>query len=188
MTLKQRFARWWLSLTGWKVVGDLPPDIKRFVVIGAPHTSNWDLYGAVLGAMSMNFRGKWLGKKELFRFPFGWLMRWLGGIPVDRSRRTNMVDFAAKLLETSDSLGLIIPPEGTRSKTPKWKTGFYYIAYKARVPIICGFMDYAKRELGIGLILTPTGNIHEDIKIIRDFYSTVQGKYPEKMSPVEIDE
>lgn len=186
MTRKQRFARWWLGLTNWKVVGEVPKDLKRFVVIGAPHTSNWDLYGAVFGAMALDFQGKWLGKKQLFRFPFGGLMRWLGGIPVDRSKSTNMVDFAANLLKESDDLGLIIPPEGTRSRAAKWKTGFYYIAHQAGVPILCGIMDYKKKEVGIARIFTPTGDIHEDIKAIREIYKDVEGRYPENTSPVEV--
>ncbi len=186
MTRKQRFARWWLGLTGWTVIGEVPKDLRRFVVIGAPHTSNWDLYGAVFGAMALDFSGKWLGKKDLFKFPLGGIMRWLGGIPVDRSKSTNMVDFAANLLKSSDNLGLIIPPEGTRSKSSKWKTGFYYIAFKAGVPILCGSMDYAKKEVGVGLILMPTGDIQADIKIIREYYSDVQGRHPDQTSPVEV--
>jgi len=186
MTRKQRFARWWLSLTGWKVIGEVPKELRKFVVIGAPHTSNWDLYGAVLGAMSLDFSAKWLGKSDLFKFPLGGLMRLLGGISVDRTKSTNMVDFATKLLKSSEHLGLIIPPEGTRSKSTKWKTGFYYIAHQAGVPILCGSMDYTKKEVGVGLIFTPTGDIQADIKIIREYYSGIQGRYPEQTSPVEV--
>jgi 1-acyl-sn-glycerol-3-phosphate acyltransferase len=182
----QRLARWLLRLRGWKVIGSLPPDIKKFVVIAAPHTSNWDFPTTLIAAIALHIRAKWMGKKVLFQFPIGGLMRTLGGIAVDRSKHTNMVEYAANLLKTSDRLGLIIPVEGTRSKSSKWKTGFYYIASAADVPIVCGFMDYTKKEVGIGLILLPTGDIHVDIVKLRDFYSGIQGKYPEQTAPVEI--
>ena len=186
MTVLQRITHWALRLRGWKAVGSTPKDVQKYVIISAPHTSNWDFPIALIAAIALGIRAKWMGKKDLFRFPFGGIMRALGGIAVDRSQRTNMVDYAASLLKSAERLGLLIPPEGTRSKAAKWKTGFYYIANKAQTPIVCGFMDYAKKEVGIGLTFTPSGDIHRDIALIREFYAGVQGKHPDQTTPIEI--
>lgn len=186
MTVLQRIAHWALSLRGWKAVGSTPKDVKKYVIISAPHTSNWDFPIALVAALALGIRAKWVGKKEIFRFPFGGIMRALGGIAVDRSQRNQMVDYMANVLESAETLGLLIPPEGTRSKAAKWKTGFYYIANKAQTPIVCGFIDYAKKEVGVGLTFMPSGDIHSDIALIREFYAGIQGKYPDQTTPVEI--
>ena len=178
------FTRFALKLLGWKAIGTAPV-VPRFVIIAAPHTSNWDFLYALLIAADIGMRIKWVGKKQLFRFPFGGIMRGLGGIGVDRSARHNYVESVAQLLSDSERLGLIIPAEGTRSKAERWKTGFYYVALKAQVPIVCGFLDYAKKEGGIGLMFVPSGNINDDVQKLRDFYTGIQGKYPEKTSPID---
>jgi 1-acyl-sn-glycerol-3-phosphate acyltransferase len=181
----QTLAHRILNLFGWKAIGTAP-SVPRFVIIAAPHTSNWDFPYTLLVATAIGMRVKWLGKKDLFRFPFGGIMRAFGGISVDRSARHNMVDGAIELLKNSERLGLIIPAEGTRSKALRWKTGFYHVAVGAQVPIVCGYLDYAKKEGGIGLTFIPSGNIDEDVEKLRGFYHGIQGKYPENTSVIDI--
>jgi 1-acyl-sn-glycerol-3-phosphate acyltransferase len=181
----QALAHRILKLAGWKAIGSAPT-APRFVIIAAPHTTNWDFPYTLLVATAIGIRIKWLGKKDLFRFPFGGIMRALGGIAVDRTGRHNMVDSAIELLNNSTRLGLIIPVEGTRSKALRWKTGFYHIAVGAQVPIVCGFLDYTKKEGGIGLTFIPSGNIDDDVEQLRVFYDGIQGKYPENTSVIDI--
>jgi 1-acyl-sn-glycerol-3-phosphate acyltransferase len=183
----QSFARFVLKLLGWKTIGKAP-DVPRFVIIAAPHTSNWDFLYALLLSADLGMRVKWVGKDTLFRFPFGGIMRALGGIGVDRSERHNYVDNIVHLLKNSERLGLIIPAEGTRSKTSRWKTGFYYIALGAQVPIVCGFVDYTKKEGGIGLTFIPSGDLSEDVQKLRNFYTGIQGKHPEQTSVIDFGE
>jgi 1-acyl-sn-glycerol-3-phosphate acyltransferase len=178
-------SRWLLSLRGWQAVGTLP-DVPKFVIIAVPHTSNWDFPIALLVAAALKVRVKWLGKHTLFRFPFGGIMRALGGIPVDRRASHNMVEQAAAILSNSKQLGLIVPPEGTRSKAKRWKTGFYYIAQQAQVPIVCGFLDFRTKRGGLGPVIFPSGDIHADMELFRNFYRTITGKRPEATTPMEI--
>ncbi len=183
-TFVQKCARFALSLMGWKTLGT-PPDAPRFVIIAAPHTTNWDFLFAVLLSADLGMSVKWVGKKQIFRFPFGGIMRALGGIGVDRSRRNNYVESTVELLLNSERLGLIIPAEGTRSKTDRWKTGFYYVALGAQVPIVCGFVNYKKKEGGVGISFIPSGNISEDVQKLRDFYADKTAKYPEQTSIID---
>ena len=126
-----------LKLTGWKIEGSLPPNGAKSVLIAAPHTSNWDLPYTLMVAFSRRLNIYWMGKASIFSFPFGPVMRWLGGIAVDRSKSTNLVAASAEALRDADGpLQLVVPPEGTRGKTRHWKTGFYFIAQEARVPIV----------------------------------------------------
>jgi len=167
-----------LKISGWKLEGRLP-DKHRFVMIAAPHTSNWDL--PITLAIAFVFRLKLfsLGKKEMFRWPFGPIVRWLGVIPVDRSRSGNTVDQSIILFNENDDLVLTIPPEGTRKSVRYWKTGFYYIALGAGVPIVLGYIDYQKKRGGVGPSFIPTGDIDADMNKIREFYSDKKGKYPD---------
>jgi 1-acyl-sn-glycerol-3-phosphate acyltransferase len=180
-----RLARWLLSLRGWKVIGTTPT-VPKFVIIAAPHTTNWDFPITLLAATALNMRVKWLAKHTLFKFPFGGIMRALGGIPVDRTASHNMVENAIQILKDSTRLGLIVPPEGTRSKSTRWRTGFYHIAKGAHVPIVCGFLDYRKKEGGIGLTFIPTGDIEADMQQLRTFYGGITGKHPENTSVIEL--
>jgi 1-acyl-sn-glycerol-3-phosphate acyltransferase len=182
-----RLSRWLLGLRGWKVIGSTPT-ARRFVIIAAPHTTNWDFPITLLTATALKMRVKWLGKHTLFKFPFGGIMRALGGVSVNRDASNNMVENAIHLLRESPTLGLIVPPEGTRGKSMRWKTGFYHIAKGAQVPLVCGFLDYAKKEGGIGLTFIPSGDIESDMRQVRDFYAGIQGKYPEKTSKIDIGE
>lgn len=183
-TFTQKCARFALKLLGWKTLGT-PPDVPRFVIIAAPHTSNWDFLYAILLSADLGMKIKWVGKKQLFRFPFGGIMRAMGGIGVDRSQRHNYVESTIQLLLNSERLGLIIPAEGTRSKALRWKTGFYYVALGAKVPIVCGFVNYKKKEGGVGLSFIPTGNINDDVQQLRDFYADKIGKHPEQTSVID---
>ncbi len=181
----RRFAGWLLRLRGWSVIGEAPK-IQRYVIIAAPHTSNWDFPITLLAGINLGLRINWLGKNTLFRFPFGGIMRALGGIPVDRSKSNNLVESMVKTFREQPRFMPIIPPEATRSNVKRWKTGFYHIAHQAGVPIVCGFLDYKRKIGGLGIIVIPTGNIDADIEIIRTFYSGITGCRPEKATPITI--
>src|SRR5262245_35557130 len=166
---------------GWQFEGRLP-DVDKLVVIAAPHTSNWDLPVLLSLAFALKAKACWLGKHTLFRWPFGFVFRWMGGIPVYRSASQNVVAQTVETFRNSENLILTIPPEGTRSKVSHWKTGFYYIALGADVPISLGFIDYKRKVAGVGPTINPTGDIEADMEIIRNFYANVTAKYPDKAS------
>jgi 1-acyl-sn-glycerol-3-phosphate acyltransferase len=166
-----------LKVTGWKVLGTLPPGAEKSVLIAAPHTSNWDLPYTLMVAFSLRLTVYWMGKEQIFRFPFRGLMMWLGGIPVQRDKSTNLVAASVEAIKAaSGPLQLIVPPEGTRSKTRFWKTGFYHIAVGAQVPIVMAYMDYEKKISGLGPVFEPTGNIEADMAQIKAFYANFRGK------------
>jgi 1-acyl-sn-glycerol-3-phosphate acyltransferase len=166
-----------LRLNGWRVEGSLPPDMPKCVLIAAPHTSNWDLPYTLMCAFALRLNIVWMGKASIFRFPFGALMRWLGGLAVDRSKANNLVAAsAAALVAAPGRLQLVVPPEGTRGKTRHWKTGFYFIALEARVPIVLAFMDYQRKVAGLGPVFTPSGDVEHDMAEIKRFYAGVQGR------------
>ena len=166
-----------LKLTGWKIQGTLPPGAEKSVLIAAPHTSNWDLPYMLMVAFSLQLTVYWMGKEQIFRFPFRGLMMWLGGIPVQREKSNNLVAASAEAIKAaSGPLQLVVPPEGTRSKTRYWKTGFYHIAVSAQVPIVMAYMDYEKKISGLGPVFEPTGNIEADMAQIKAFYANFKGK------------
>ena len=178
-------AVFWLGMkaTGWKMVGEYPEEARRGVIIGAPHTSNWDLPVALMGAFYWRLNIFWMGKDSIFRFPFGGLMRWLGGVAVDRSRSHNMTQaIADALAATPGQAQLVIAPEGTRKRVTEWKTGFYYIALQAQLPICMAYVDYAKKEIGHFGLFTPTGDVQADMQRIRALYANVKGKNPEQFA------
>lgn len=177
--LLRGLARLILKLLGWKARGALPPDVRKCVMIAAPHTSNWDLPFTLLVALALNISIYWMGKETIFAWPFRGLMMWTGGIPVDRSKANDMVAASVKALKDADRLVLVVPPEGTRSKVTYWKTGFYWIAHGAGVPILLGYLDFAKKEGGIARAYMPTGDIEKDMEEIKAFYATVTGKKPQ---------
>jgi 1-acyl-sn-glycerol-3-phosphate acyltransferase len=168
-----------LKISGWRLEGRLP-DVDKLVVIAAPHTSNWDFPILISLAFGLRAKAGWLGKNTLFRWPFGFLSRWMGGIPVYRSASNNMVAQSVEMFRKSEKLILAVPPEGTRGKVSHWKTGFYYIALGAEVPIAMGFIDYKRKATGVGPVIYPTGDIEADMEIIRNFYANVTAKYPDK--------
>lgn len=166
-----------LRLSGWTVEGRLPADVGKCVVIAAPHTSNWDLPYTLMVAFVLDLRIYWMGKWQIFRAPFGGLMRWLGGIAVRRETSNNLVAASAQALVDADGpVQLIVPPEGTRSKVRYWKTGFYYIALQARVPIVLAYLDYARKVGGVGPVFHPTGDIERDMVTIKAFYADIRGR------------
>lgn len=159
-----------LKLTGWKAVGEEIGN-PRFVLIAAPHTSNWDFALMLLVVLKLRLELYWMGKNSLFPFGFGWLMRWLGGISIDRAKSHNVVNETVRQYREHESLVILIPPEGTRSKVTTWKSGFYHIANNANVPIMMGYIDAATKEAGLADLFHPTGNLKQDIREIRAFYS-----------------
>lgn len=176
-TLLRMFSVTFLRLTGWKVLGSLPAEAQKCVFIAAPHTSNWDLPFTLMVAFALRLNVYWMGKSSIFRFPFGPLMRWLGGIAVDRSRANNLVAASAQAIQDAQGpLQLVVPPEGTRSKTRYWKTGFYHIAVAAQVPIVMAYMDYERKLSGLGPMLVPTGDLDADMVQIKAFYAPFKGK------------
>jgi 1-acyl-sn-glycerol-3-phosphate acyltransferase len=180
-------GRLWLWLFGWKVRGAALTH-RKFVLIAAPHTSNWDLPFMLATAYVMRVRISWLGKHTIFAPPFGWLLRKLGGIPVDRRAPQSLVAQLAEKFKSSDDLVLAVPPEGTRSKVGTWKSGFYHIASASGVPIGLGYLDYGRKSCGLGTFVTPSGNVKEDMDRIRDFYRDIRGKYPDLESEPRLPE
>lgn len=168
-------------LAGWRVEGERP-DEKKFVAIVAPHTSNWDLPLLLCVAIYFRLRVCWMGKASLFKPPFGWLMSALGGVPVDRSKAQNVVGQMVDIFNQRDSFALGLSPEGTRSRAPEWKTGFYNIAKGAGVPIVLGFIDYARKVGGVGMTLRPSGDYEADLRAIKGFYAEFTGKHPERFA------
>ena len=166
-----------LRLTGWRVVGQLPPNAAKSVLIAAPHTSNWDLPYTLMVAFVLRLNVYWIGKSSLFKPPFRGVMMWLGGIPVDRAQSNNLVAASiSAIVQATAPLQLIVPPEGTRSGTRYWKTGFYYIAAGADVPIVMAYLDYGKKIGGLGPVFQTTGDLDADMLAIKAFYAGVTGK------------
>lgn len=174
-------ANAWLKIAGWRVVARNIPD-PPFIFIGAPHTSNWDFFLLLAGVLHTGLDVRWMGKHTLFPPGLGWFMRWLGGIPVNRSRAHNMVPRMAALLKAEPGTILCIPPEGTRSRVKEWKTGFYHIAAQARVPILMAVIDAERRQLRMLGEFHPGGDIEQDMAAIRARYREFRGLKPENAS------
>ena len=176
-----------LKLYGWRVEGRVP-DSKKMIVIAAPHTTNWDFIFLLAAAYRFRLGINWLGKNNLFPPVIGAFFKYLGGVPVDRSKSTNMVQTLADSILDVEYFTLIIPPSGTRKKTEYWKSGFYQIAVATQIPLVCGYLDYKRQVAGLGLSFVPSGNIKVDMDQIRDFYHGISGKYPEKTSRIRLKE
>ena len=174
-----------LKLFGWSAEGSLA-DHPKCVIVVAPHTSNWDFPVLMLVAVALRLKVTWMGKHTLFRPPFGWIMRRLGGLPINRSARHNMVDQAVASFRVHDRLLLAIPPEGTRMRMPYWRSGFDQIALGAQVPIAFGFADYRRKVGGIGGVIMPSGDVDADMALIRDFYSEIVGKRPDQFGEIRL--
>lgn len=185
LSLSQRLGRAILSAFGWRFEMT-DPGVSKYVLIGAPHTSNWDFILMLLVMLAGNLSLRWLGKDAAFQGPLGPLMRALGGLPVNRRERTRLVDQIAARFAESESLIIAIAPEGTRSKSVYWKSGFYYMALTAKVPIVMGYLDYANKRCGLGPSFVPCGDIHADFEIIRNFYKNIQGKAPHKQGQIAL--
>ena len=167
-----------LKLFGWKI-DSKTPDVKKCVVVMGPHTSNWDFIIGRIAFSQYGVNTKILIKKELFFFPLGFILKAIGGIPVDRKKGTNITDQAVQYFNDNDEMFMIFTPEGTRSYSPNWKKGFYYIAQKAQVPIYVGYMDYEKKIGGFYGEFKPTGDVKKDIEGIKDILRNYKGRFPE---------
>lgn len=168
-----------LKMIGWRKEGSLP-HIPKYVIILAPHTSNWDLPIGLAIAFALKLRGYWLGKDDLFRWPFHGFFRWLGGIPINRSKSSDVVVQMVQVFKEWENFTMVLTPEGTRKKVTYWKSGFWHIARCANVPIVLAFLDYLRKAGGGGSVFYPTGDIEADMEYIRAFYAMVTGKHPEK--------
>lgn len=180
-------GRTFLRLCGWRVDAARPTE-KKFVVIAAPHTSNWDAVFMLAGTYVIGIRFAWMGKHTLFKPPQGWLFSWLGGLPVDRRAPGGVVGSMIDRFARTDEFILAVPPEGTRGKTEYWKSGFYHIAEGAHVPICLGYLDYANKVCGLGPMVMPSGDMRADMDRIRAFYADKRGKYPAKEGPARLRE
>lgn len=171
---------------GWEMVGRFP-DLPKYVLVGAPHTTNWDFPFAMLLMFAGGVRFNWIAKASLFKGPWKGFFYRLGGIPVLRDRKTNFVSQIVEAYQRSSRLIVAISPEGTRSLVNRWKTGFYYMAVGAQVPIVMGFIDYRRKQVGVGPVLYPSDSIEETFAHLRAFYADKTGKYPEKQGKIEVE-
>lgn len=176
--LLQTLAGSILRAWGWQFEGDLP-NVSKAVAIVVPHTSNWDFVVGVLGVFAVGVRVSWLGKHTIFRPPWGGLMRWLGGIPIDRRSSAGVVEQIVELFDSSDALLLGLSPEGTRRQVERWRTGFYHIAHGVGCVIVPIAFDYGSRTIRFGPPLMPTGAMEADLTELRRFFAGVQGRKPE---------
>ena len=181
----KKISQYILSVLGWQLDDRLPTE-KKYVMLGAFHTSNWDFPIGILGMWALGLKASWVGKHTLFRGPLGPLFKLMGGIPVDRTIHTGFIQRIAELYQSREQMTLTIAAEGTRSRTEHWKTGFYFIALEAKVPVALAYIDYSTKTLGVGATLHPSGDIRMDFEIIRDFYKDKQGLRPENQGPISL--
>lgn len=182
-TLMRALARGLMRLTGWRSAGMTPEQIAvhpKYILIAAPHTSNWDFPVTLMVCFDLRLRVYWMAKASLFAWPIGWLSRWLGGIPIDRSAKNNTVSNTIAAFGTRERLAIIVAPEGTRGKVTHWKTGFYHMAHGAGVPIALAYLDFKNKTGGIGGMFHTTGDIAADMVHIQKFYSGITGKNPQQ--------
>ena len=184
MTLKRIIGKLGFKIGGWTVVNQVPPDLGNAVCIVAPHTAIEDFFVGLAYFWYYGIRFKVMMKKEFFKPVVGWILKKMGGIPVNRGHQNHLVSQMVDMFSQNKDVQLVICPEGTRKKVTHWKKGFYVIAEGAKVPILVGFLDYKKRRCGVEKILTPTGDYEKDLAEIWDYYKSIQvmGKYPEKFN------
>lgn len=175
--MRKLIARTFLRTTGWKPEG-APPERRRFVLIAAPHTSNWDLFYLLAFAEHYDVRISFMMKHTVFRGPLGPLFKSLGGIPIYRHKRGDLVKQMVGAFGERDDFVLVVPAEGTRSRVEFWKSGFYHIACEAGVPIVLSYLDYARKRGGFGPGVVPSGSITDDMDAIRHFYADKSGRHP----------
>jgi 1-acyl-sn-glycerol-3-phosphate acyltransferase len=185
--MKQTLARWLLGAFGWRLEGNRPEQ-RRYVLIAAPHTSNWDLPLMLAFGAAYDLKIRWMAKHSLFYPPLGWILRALGGMPVYRYEKRNVVDSMAEAFNVASRLVLVVPTEGTRERTDYWKSGFYHIALKAGVPIVPSFLDFGQKRGGFGPAFHPTGDVVTDMQYFRDFYNGMRGKFQGQFGPVRLRE
>jgi 1-acyl-sn-glycerol-3-phosphate acyltransferase len=176
-------ARLWMRVFGWDVEGEAP-QVTKAVLIAAPHTTNWDLPHMLAASLVFRLRISWLGKHTLFSGPWRWFMLLLGGVPVDRRSPQGAVRGVAAHFEGRDQLVIAVPPSGTRSKRDNWKSGFYWIAHTANVPVVCGYLDYSRKRAGLGFTFVPSGDVRADMDRVRAFYADKRGRFPAQESTI----
>lgn len=162
--------------------------MPKFLAVVAPHTSNWDVPVGLAVSWALEMKVGFVAKEGLFRPPLSWLLRALGGIPVRRDRSQKLVDQIAQAFRSADRMALAITPEGTRSRTELWKSGFYHLATQAEIPIIPVYFDYSTKTAALGPPLYPSGDVRADMDVLRAFYEGRQGKYPDQFGPVRLEE
>lgn len=170
-----------LKMMGWRVKITVP-DYPKSIICVAPHTSNWDFVLGKLAYASVGRKAGFLMKKEWFFFPLGLIFKAMGGIPVDRMKKGHAVERITELFNSRDHMNLAITPEGTRSRTDRWKTGFLAIARQAKVPVVLGAFDFKTKTITVERTFEPTGDMEADMRAIKDYYSHFTAKYPEKFS------
>jgi 1-acyl-sn-glycerol-3-phosphate acyltransferase len=172
----RRLARWVVIRCGWSLRGEFP-DVARLVLIAAPHSSWWDGFWGLLVKVAIGADVSFMAKHELFFWPLGWVLRKLGGIPVERSSTHGVVEQMVERLRTADRLWIGVAPEGTRKAVRKWRSGFWHIAHAAQVPILPVYFHYPEKTIGIGPLFEPSDDVEADLKRLRDFYAPWQGKH-----------
>ncbi|MFP6597682.1 MAG: lysophospholipid acyltransferase family protein [Candidatus Hydrogenedentota bacterium] len=180
-------ARCYLKFFGWKCRGHVPEE-RRYIILAGPHTSNWDFPFMIACASVIRVRPYWMGKKAIFFFPLGWFFKWMGGYAIDRSKNNSLVDQMVAVYGEVDELCVLIPPEGTRKRREKWKSGFYHIAQQANIPLVLGYLDYAKKEGGFGEVYWVTDDYDADMKYIQEFYASKGAKYPKNFAGEYLDQ
>jgi len=185
--MKKYFASFLLKLLGWSTEKKLPAE-KKYVVIAAPHTSNWDFLYFILFSWTTGLKIHWIAKHTLFKGPFNEIFRWMVGIPINRQIRSNSIQQIVDEFNKHDNYVLTIAPEGTRSKVQYWKTGFYHIARQAKVPIAIGFINYEKKIVGIANAFYPSESLEDDMRKIKIFYQDKIGKHPSRQSEIKLKE
>jgi 1-acyl-sn-glycerol-3-phosphate acyltransferase len=185
--MTKTLSRWLLTRLGWRFLGE-KPDIPQYVLIAAPHTSNWDFPLMLLFAAAFDIKVTWMAKHSLFRPPMGWVMHALGGMPIVRHKSQNLVESMVESFQQTSQLVLVVPTEGTRAMAQYWKSGFYHIARQAGVPIVPSFLDYGKKVGGFGPPLKLTGDVKVDMQYFRDFYQGMRGKFPDQFGPIRLKE
>lgn len=185
--LKRLIGRGFLSAAGWKMTGERP-SVDRYVMIAAPHTSNWDLPFMLAMAFVYDIPVRWMGKHTLFSPPWGRLFKRLGGIPIVRHRAGGVVEQMVRHFEQNESLVLMVPAEGTRSHVEYWKSGFYHIARAANVPVVLSYLDFGTKTGGIGPSVQLTGDIVADMDKIRAFYAGIRGLRPHNVGVIRLRE
>jgi 1-acyl-sn-glycerol-3-phosphate acyltransferase len=180
-TMMRGISRLTLRAFGWRTEGMTPDEIAahpKYILIAAPHTSNWDFPITLMVCFQLRLKVYWMAKSSLFVWPIGWLSRWLGGIAIDRSASNNTVQNTIDAFAAREQLAVIVAPEGTRGKVTHWKTGFYHMAHGAGVPIALAYLDFARKAGGIGRMFVTSGDIAADMAEIQAFYSGITGKNP----------
>ncbi|MGJ3255074.1 MAG: 1-acyl-sn-glycerol-3-phosphate acyltransferase [Alcanivorax sp.] len=178
--LSQRLCQQSLRAAGWNVAPF--PAVDSAIIVGGPHTSNWDGVLGLIGKTAIGLDAHLMIKDNLFKGPLGWLLRRCGAIPIDRSRSAGMVEQTVEQFAKHDQLYIVVTPEGTRSRAPKWKTGFYHIAYQAGVPIVVALADYQNKCIVFPDVLTPSGDLEKDLQHLHRCFASVTPKHPEKLS------